>query len=476
MTLRISYDIWTTHSFKHFPEKADFVIVRSVSKISSQSPPAEGPRAVPQALTSRWVLIFVFFAGWSIQFNLLIGGGGDVTATGGFGFRLTDFLMVGAVGLLALKALEPRYIPSILLFGIIAIAVALLRAVDPLFWIDTRTQILFLHYVAYSFAGLYLATLIRTPAAIDKFCWGLIIGMLMTVPIFVLQDLGYNSTLVELGLVPPYFRELLYENSDLVRYSGLWGHPNEASHVAALSAAAGAYLQFSGRNRIAFALTAIGLLIIFHYTQSRGGLLASGAVLAVPLIFGSTKKISVLRIFVGIGIIAIGALALSQIDVIAYRFTDSESASNFNERIGSTLAAIQMVLSSPLGMPDAYFESVLTLNAGVNSPHNGFIFFAAIFGWVPLLILVAVFISNLRRWTDCDAFFALLTLQMCVSFMFEQMPLSYCYALVICLLASRAYLRTRLGRELINRSVVVESGRFVASHREVRRSSQQTIT
>jgi hypothetical protein len=457
-----------------FPEKADFVILRSASKISSQLPPAGEPLAVRQPHTSRWVLIFVFFAGWSIQFNLLIGGGGDATATGGIGFRLTDFLMVGAVGLLALKALAPRHIPSILLFSLLAGVVALLRTLDPLFWIDARTQILFLHYIAYSFAGLYLATIIRTPAAIDKFCWGLIVGMLMTVPIFVLQDLGYNSTLVELGLVPSYYRELLYDNSELVRYSGLWGHPNEASHVAALSAAAGAYLLLSNRNRIAFALTAIGLLIIFYYTQSRGGLLASGAVLAVPLIFGSKRKFSVLQIFLGIGIVAISALVLSQIDVIAYRFTDSESANNFNERIGSTFAAIQMVLSSPLGMPDGYFESVLTLNAGVNSPHNGFIFFAAIFGWVPLLILVAVFISNLRRWANGDAFFALLTLQMCCSFMFEQMPLSYCYALVICLLAGRAYLRTRFGGELISRSLVVDSGSFFAPQR--RRSSNHAIT
>jgi hypothetical protein len=52
-----------------------------------------------------------FLVGFGIQFNVLIGGGGEgVTAIGGFGFRLTDFMSAGAIALLCIFALRPNRI------------------------------------------------------------------------------------------------------------------------------------------------------------------------------------------------------------------------------------------------------------------------------------------------------------------------------------------------------------------------------
>jgi hypothetical protein len=402
---------------------------------------------------SRLTQAVAFLVGFGIQFNVLIGGGGEgVTAIGGFGFRLTDFMSAGAIALLCIFALRPNRIMAVGIFALGVGILALLRILDPLFWVDPRTDILCLHYLGYSFAGLYFAMILRTRATIDRFCWGLIVGMLLTVPIFVLQALGYASTLVNFGLVPEYYTLFFYENNNLVRYSGLWGHPNEASHVAALSAAAGAYFTFVYRRYLPLALTAAGLLAIFYFTQSRGGLLVSGAVLAVPLLFGTRHQFNILHVLLGIFVIGIVSLLVSQLDVIALRFTDAEAGHNFSERIASTVAALQLLLSNPLGMPDSYFQLSLVHAVGVGSPHNGFIFFAAIFGLAPLTVLIVVFAVNLRRWHNDDAFFALFTFQICLSFLFEQMALSYCYALAICLLLGRAYLKTRLGAELVTQT------------------------
>jgi hypothetical protein len=399
-----------------------------------------------------------FLVGFSIQFNVLMGGGGEgATAVGGGGFRLTDFLSAGAIALLCIYAFRPHRIMAVAIFAFGIGTLALLRILDPLFWTDPRTEILCLHYFGYSLAGLYFALILRSRATIDRFCWGLIIGMLLTVPIFIMQGLGYASTLVEYGLVPEYSQLLLYENSNLVRYAGLWGHPNDAGHVAALSAAAGAYFTFVYRRYLPLGLTSLGLLAIFYFTQSRGSLLVSGVVLAVPILFGARRKISILHILVGLIVIGIVSLLLSQLDIVAYRFTDAETGHNFSERIASTVAGLSLVLKNPLGMSVLYFQSILFYTVGVDSPHNGFIFFAAILGVAPFAVIIFVFATNLRHWHNDDAFFALFTFQICLTFMFEQMALSYCYALAICILLGRAYLKTRFGAELITQTVVARS-------------------
>jgi uncharacterized membrane protein len=408
----------------------------------------------------------VFLFGFGIQVNALVGGDGEgAAAVGGYGFRLTDFLAVGAVGLLIIHSLAPRRILSLAIFAMIVGVVAVLRLLDPLFWNDPRTTLILVHYLGYSFAGLYIAIALTSVTAADRFCWGLIVGMLSTVPIFVLQDLGYTSTLVAFGLVPAYSNVLYYATSDAVRYAGLWVHPNEASHVAALSAAAGAYFAFVHRRFVPLVLTAIGLLVVFYYTQSRGGLLVAGVVLGIPLVAGQQRRLNILHAAFGVCLIAISILLISQLNIVAYRFTaDEVSSQNFYERIGSTIAGLQLVLSNPWGLSDSDFLGAMgAATGGVGSPHNGFIYFAAIFGLLPFSILIAAFAANLRHWRNEDAYFALATLQVCLSFMFEEMPLSICYIFVICLLMGHAYLRTRIGHELIVGQLGAISGRSSAA-------------
>jgi hypothetical protein len=277
-----------------------------------------GPKQIQSSTVTKG-LIFLF--GFFLQFDILIGGGGEgASATGGYGYRISDLFCVIAILLLTIYALPPRRLFALAIFGAGIVAMAGIRVLEPTFSDDSRTIILALHYVAYSFAGLYLAILLCDEAGCGAYCWGLILGLLATLPILVLQDTGHASALVSLGLLPGYYQVFRLDFGDTLRYAGLWGHPNEAAHVAALAAPAGAYLYLVQRRIIPLVLVAGALLATFYYTQSRGGFLASGGILAVPLLFTRGGRINVMRALLAGVAIVIGVVLVSQIGFVSSRF------------------------------------------------------------------------------------------------------------------------------------------------------------
>jgi O-antigen ligase len=396
----------------------------------------------------NWRTILAFSLGFFLEFNVLVGGNGEgAAATGGFGFRVIDFLSAAVLGLLVIRAFAPRRILALLVFSVL-VAVLFLT---PLLRADQRTDTLTMHYMLYSFAALYVVMLLHDGQTVDSFCWGLVIGLLASIPIFVLQDLGYTSTLMGMGLIPGYFYSVLQTEGDMPRYAGLWGHPNEAGHVSALAAAAGAYLGFFRGRTLALYATAVGLVTVFYYTQTRGALIAAGLVFIVAILFSGSGRVGSWRWVVLLGFVIVGLAAASQTGFITARFEqDSGTAGNFAERLASTLYGFQLVLTHPFGLSAAEFSSLMSSGTGgIATPHNGFIFFAGIFGVLSLAIVVFAFISNVRFRSDDDPFYALLALQIGLSCMFEQMPGSYSYAFLICTIVGRAFVRTPIGKELV---------------------------
>ena len=397
-----------------------------------------------------WKLVSVFVVGFSLQFNMLVGGGGEgAAATGGYGYRLTDFLSVAAVALLLVYAISPRRLIVLAAFAAFIGAISTLRIMDSALWDDPRTAILALHYVAYSFAGLYVAIVLSGNSELENFSWGLIIGLLATVPIYVLQDAGWSTTLISWGLSPGYGLTFDQISRAVPRYSGLSSHPNEAGHVAALATAAGSYFLLVRHRMLPLMLVAGGLLVTFYYTWSRGGLIAGGLILAIPFLYARGRA-SVLRFGIMSLALIVMIFLLSQLDFVSARFgEDPNATNNMAERFSSILAGFQVMLMKPFGMSIEEFISLVAAGSGgVASPHNGFLFFGGIFGVLPLFILIVAFAVNLRVHTSQDVFFALLTLQVCISFLFEQLPGSLPYAFIMCLLVARAFLKTPLGREL----------------------------
>ena len=70
---------------------------------------------------------------------------------------MIDLLCIAAIALLGLENLGSRRIVALAVYGFGLAALAAIRVVDPAFGDDPRTAILGIHYLGYSFAGLYLA-------------------------------------------------------------------------------------------------------------------------------------------------------------------------------------------------------------------------------------------------------------------------------------------------------------------------------
>jgi hypothetical protein len=402
--------------------------------------------SVARERASRWRRGLAFFFGFGIQFNILVGGGTEgASATGGYGYRLFDFVCLGAVGLLGLHSLTPRRILPLALYGLI---VGILF-VAPALSSDPRTAILTYHYMLYSLAALYVVIVLEDVVALERFCWGLILGLLATVPIFVLQDSVFSSKLVEWGLTPGYSQVAWTDGSGYTRYAGLWSHPNEAGHIAALSAAAGAYFAFVRRRFLPLALVFVGLISVFYYARSRGGFIAGGAIIAIPFLVARGRT-SIFRLIVMSAGLLLSIILVSQIEFIGARFgNDANEINNIAQRLESIESGLNVILTSPFGMPiDEFLAYVSAGSGGTTSPHNGFIFFGGVFGLLPLLAFLMACATSVRVRDDADVFFALFTAQVTISFLFEQLPGGYAYAFVMCLIGARGFIRTRIGRDL----------------------------
>ena len=300
--------------------------IEKATGISTKTMSVHAYKAAPNSPTAAtlWQQLFVFLVGFSIQFDVLIGGsGGGAAETGSFGYRFSDYVALVGLALLGLYALAPQRLFTLGLYGLVVAALFFFAMLSP----DPRTGILAKHYILYSLAGIYVATIINDPTALSRFCWGLILGGLATVPIFYLESAGYSSTLIDWGLVPGYSHIFEGIVRNLPRYSGLSGHPNEAGHVAALSAGAGAYFAYAKRRFLPLVLAASSILVIFYYTWSRGGLVAGGLVLFIPFLF-SRGRTEAWRLPVMIIAFFVVLVAISQMDFVTSRFEDDPNVSN----------------------------------------------------------------------------------------------------------------------------------------------------
>ena len=389
-----------------------------------------------------------FAAGLFLIFNILVGGQTEgAAAAGGYGYRASDFVCVICCLLAVTLTYNSNRIFSAYVY---AVGVVLLFAPAVLMRND-YTVTIGIRYIMYSLSGLYLASIVSERQTMSIFCYGMIAGLWASVGVFALQDASISkSTLLSWGLIAGYANDYGGYMRETPRYSGLWGHPNEAGHIGALAAAAGAYLYLVHRRISALALVGLGLGAYFYYTLSRGGLIAGIAPLAVALIIPRDGKLTDPRSLLGLAGLAIAVLAASQLDFLFARFTsDANAGGNFEERLGTMIAGLKIALSHPLGLSVTDFLSELDgLTGGVGSPHNGFIFIGAVLGAAPLAVVAWAVAASFMVGDETDLFFAYLSLQVCISNLFEQVPGSVPYIFALTLLIGHAFLKTRLGSAL----------------------------
>lgn len=393
----------------------------------------------------RWI---AFAAGLFVQFNILVGGQtAGAASAGGYGYRASDFICVVCVLLLLSIAYNSSRIFSAYVY---AIGVVVLFAPVVLLRND-YTVTIGIRYILYSLSGLYLAAILTEQRTMAWFCSGMIAGLVAAIGVFVLQNASISrATLLSWGLIAGYAADYGGYIRDTPRYSGLWGHPNEAGHIGALAAAAGIYFYVAERKIIPLAIVVTGLMAFFYFTLSRGGLIAAAATIAIAILLPRSGRIVDPRFLIGLLFVAAAGLIASQLDFLSSRFAgDANVSGNLAERLDTTLAGIQIALTHPLGLSITDFVSELdSITGGVGSPHNGFVLIGAVLGLVPLIAIVWAITMSFRIEAAPDYFFAYLSLQMCISNFFEQMPGSIPYIFALTLVLGHAYLKTGLGSPL----------------------------
>ena len=402
--------------------------------------------------------LLAFAGGLFLLFNFFVGAGSQAEGVvGGYGYRISDLFALGCVLLLIFTANSPAKFASVLWYGLACACVVLPLLVTR----DRQTATLALHFSLYSLAGLFMAMMFSRGYA-TAFAWGMLAGLAATVATFALLHAGIPlATLASLGLAAGYAGDFGGYVREMPRYSGLWGHPNEASHVAALASAAAAYLLLVDKSKLAAFIATAGLLAVFYYTLSRGGLMIGGAIVALAFFLkggmGPKFQLAVLSV---VACLSVAAL----FPELTARFSDMAGAeANFTERLDSVLTTVQIISAHPFGQSITDFENELgrkTLT--VTSPHNGFFFTAAVLGVPALLILLLVMGSNLLAYRQ-SPFLALLCLQVAGSFLFEQMSGNRSYVFAIGIIIGGAYLRSRLGTPLLHGTLFRNPGSLAAN-------------
>lgn len=335
----------------------------------------------------------------------------------------------------------------ILSLGLFSVFVAILFMPSILFR-DSITATLAAHYILYSLAAVMINYVIQEPRALRLFCYGLVAGLIGSVGLMGLVASGLfpTQTLAEMGLTAGYAAEFGGYVRDTPRSSGLWGHPNEAGHVAVLASSAAAFLYITDRRVIPFIAAVAALLAVFYFTLCRAGFGASALILMIGLLVPAYRR------GFGSGLIAVALIGafifVANLDVLGTRLADDANASdNALERVTSSAVGIWLALENPFGQSIADFSHAMSERTSVATPHNGFIFAAAIFGIPVFLILFSVISANLfvKRRSEEWSFFALLVLQIVVSFFFEQLTGSISYVMMIGLLIGRVFLHSRFG-------------------------------
>jgi O-antigen ligase len=307
-----------------------------------------------------------------------------------------------------------------------------------------------LSYALYLLGGIGLYIALAQRSGTGSFCWGLLIGALVSLIVFVMQAAGLGSLAIALGLSQP--RQVIQElgGSGFSRLTGMWGHANAVGHILAIAAPAAGYLFIARRDRLPLILLAVIMGTCFFFTANRGGMIAAVLTCIAMLFMRKESVMAQRRTF----LIAIGGLVgisyamyfLPSPEFIYVRFTeDSGINSNASGRVATTLSGIELAIRHPFGLSSTDWRASLKENTGFITPHNGFITLAYQMGLPFLLMYLAAIVgcvlAGLRkpRKLSLDIFLMLAAVQASISFMFEELSNADPFIVLIGLIMARCY-------------------------------------
>lgn len=305
----------------------------------------------------------------------------------------------------------------------------------------------------YFITAIGLTRLLRDAQTIAPLCWGMCWGFFISVLVLI-GDATLHLPFSSIGLAPAFDAELEQQNFAkglasltlrLDKAGGLWAAGNEAGPVLALAGAAAAWLSQNYKNARPFKAFLALYVASFAFTLNRSGLIAVAA-LALLIVFHSGLNLrfalkAVVTVLLASVLLIVGYL-LGFLDVlgeaVARKFLDDANvASNFEDRITTTLAGVQMLFLYPFGIgQEARFAAMLQAT-NFRTPHNGFIAMGFDFGLLGAVLLAASTVYILTRGRK-DMFYFYSCVVFTISLFFEELLSNPVFMLTAGLVVARA--------------------------------------
>lgn len=311
-----------------------------------------------------------------------------------------------------------------------------------------------------------LVLLLHAPADdwLPPFCAGMVVGCYAAIGLMIL-DVMASLPLAQFGLAFAYdaeqaLLEALKGNPGalmrLEKAGGLWSQGNEAGPTYALAAACAGYLAIHRRRFVGYLLFLAVFLLSFGFTLNRSGLFAVCAVtVLVAWRFGFLRLARRLVPVMPVLLVAVaGAYAAGALDPLLAPFEkrlafDDSGEENLGERIVTTAAGIEVMVTYPFGLGGGAKERVMIQATGLKTPHNGFIATALTSGLAYALALAAAAAYALAR-TGRNPFFGLLAAALTTTYFFEELNFNPVFMFAAGLLVAHAAVdlrrRIHLGR------------------------------
>lgn len=313
-----------------------------------------------------------------------------------------------------------------------------------------------LGFVLYLVGGIGIYITLFRRGGTDGFCWGLLLGALCSLPILVLQANGFGDLLIKVGFAEP--RQVVQQVNLpglTERLTGMWGHANEVGHVLAIATPAACYLYLYRQTRLPLAIAAIVSVVGYYYTVNRGGIIASMLVFIMTLFiknkqvgidYSKQKPNDILIAAIALGVIVI-ALYLLPTPEFLYKRLDDANAINQNAggRFATTLAGLQAALQSPFGSLSSDWRWTMKGLTGFTTTHNGFLSLAFELGALALPFFIfafgAVVVQGFRtsKRLSLDTYLMLASIQVSISFMFEELSDCDAFMLMMGIIMARVY-------------------------------------
>lgn len=347
--------------------------------LAASAPPA---RARVMALAA---LAVAFTCGLAMPFNLIL------YSVGGQDLRLLDVICLALTPVALWTCLHRvNLLLALVLLGLMFVLPTLVHAMVLLAQQDDYRDFVFpLRFLLALSLCATLTSLLEGARNRSWFAAGVCIGCALNIVPLVFQSLGYNDTLVSLGLAPS---ELDIPWWDIqLRPPGLHGHANATSAAVSLAIPVATFMATQHRRYWLMPVAIAALLACSYYTETRSAVGISLATIgtAAAVRFRPDRALLLVPALILAGLLAAG---WSGGPLLPESFTRLDSAGdNLSERFATMTTGLRLTLEHPFGLGRTLGTEAIYEATGLHATHNALVWLGIAVGLAPaILTLVAL--------------------------------------------------------------------------------------